>query len=220
MCRSCNLPTKCDALRRKITKKVDEIAKKYYNWYIFSLVGKEVSSMQPQPQPRYVFCYAYRPLLQRDPADIGFSVNLAYDGLLEYTIYNDNREPMKTLYYKLPQEVAVRYARIVDYAQPWLRRVPPLMSSGDEPVAEYSFVFRGNPLFRIEDLIQLIQADSFRNVRGHYTRLVYCLFEDIASILACYGVDLTPKRFSCKLQPLQPAMPQTPWQMPTNAVNY
>ena len=166
--------------------------------------------MQGQ-QPRYVFSYAYRPLMQTAPGG-GFSVNLASNGLLEYATYDEYRQVTGVYHYMLPVEAVVRYTRMVDYAQPWLRHVPPMMTTGDEPVSEYSFVFQGRHLFRMEDMIQLVDSCHFRSMRGHYARLVYCLFEDITSMLSCYGVYLYPNSFSSHLQPIPYPAQSAAWQ--------
>lgn len=155
-----------------------------------------------------VFSFAYRPVMPGHPADGGFSVNLMDDDVLVYTEYDAQSRVTRELYFPLPTRVREQYLRMVQYASPWLRNVPSRMRLREESVSEYTFGFCGCPMFRIEDMVQLMDSCAFRSVRGHYTRLVYSLFEDISSILLGCGVDLQPSAFrwdTGRIQPLAPA---------------
>jgi len=130
------------------------------------------------------------------------------DDILVYTVYDAQSRVMQELYFALPSRVREQYLRMVQYAMPWLKNVPCRMQLREESISEYSFGFCGFPLFRIEDMVQLMDSCSFRSVRGHYTRLVYSLFEDISSLLARCGVELQPSAFNwdkTRIQPLPPA---------------
>ena len=142
-----------------------------------------------------VFCYSYLVYRPQDPGFAGFTLNLYADDQLVYTTYDASRRPTGECSFRVGPEIRERYFRMLNYAMPWLRHVPDRLGSGERPQTESSFGFSGHPMFRVEDLTDLLSLD-FGSQRGHYARQIYNLLEDISSVLALYGFDLRPDGFS------------------------
>lgn len=193
-----------DIYDKSCLKKIDETRKKRYNmedqWERGSVKRMTNQSVIS------VFSYAYRPCIPSNPADGGFSVNLLSNNLLLFTVFDAYGQISRELSFALPLEVYQRYLRMVDYARPWLGNVPRKMRFREQSDGEHTFCFCGYEPLHIEDIALLMSACSFRSVRGHYSRLVYSLFEDIASLLFPCGVFLQPCSFNWDgnvIQPLQ-----------------
>lgn len=142
-----------------------------------------------------IFCYSYLVYHPQNPGPAGFTVNLYANDVLVYTAYNAARQPLGDRVFQIGPEIRERYFRMLNYAMPWLRHVPERIASGYQPATESSFGFYGQPLFRIEDLDQMMTL-PFGSQRGHYARQVYNLLEDISSVLNQYGFDLRPDDFA------------------------
>ena len=153
-----------------------------------------------------IFGYAYRPMVPMQENDGGFTVNLLENDVLVFSQYNTRHQVLQEFRFQLPPEVRQRYLALVSQARPWMGSVPPLMRPGEDSVSEYTFCFCGYPVFRIEDMVQLMDC-PFRSIRGHYTRLVYGLMESISILLLHCGIDLQPNSFTWNQNVIRPLVP-------------
>lgn len=150
-----------------------------------------------------VFSYGYRPLHPSHYQDGGFTVNLYNNDLLAFATYDTDRHCLQELFFPLQPVTCQRYLRLADYARPWLCHVPPLMQPYEDAVGEYSFGFHQIEIFRILDIVQLMDC-PFGNACGHYARMAYSLLEDVATLLLPYGIQLLPSSFSWNNEILPP----------------
>lgn len=156
-----------------------------------------------------VFCFEYRPLKPSGPMDGGFRVNLLSSNQLVITDFDTKRCVRRELYFNLPAEVCQGYLNLIGNARLWLSGMalterPLVMEFGQSPRSEFTFCFCGYSALHIEDIVEIMAQCPFRSSRGHYSRLVYCLYEDICSLLAHYGVDLQLCDYRWNPQCIQP----------------
>lgn len=121
-----------------------------------------------------VFCYSFRELNPADGRFGGFSVNLFENNCLVYNTYDVQRRITGERSFMVGPEVVQQYMRMVNYAYPWLRRVPGRVIMSDVSQSESSFGFAGCNIFRMEDMDLLVKL-PFGSQRGHYARQVFGL---------------------------------------------
>ena len=142
-----------------------------------------------------VFCYAYRPICPVSAQDVAFAINLDNRDQLRCSFYMEQGGTQlctSEYIFQLDSGLRLYLMRMINYAMPWLQHVPQRMQGNDAPEAEYTFGFHGVEAFRIYDLDELMGM-GFTSSRGHYSRKVYCLMEDIAALFATRGIMLTPE---------------------------
>ena len=158
--------------------------------------GKDVTRVAAQAPT--IFSYAYRPIQPVDDWDIPFTINIDAQGILCYDVYtlmqDGQYRSVDRQAFRLSPDVFHRIVESIRYAKPWMRHMPPRIQLTDDPGAEYTFCLDRLPVFRIYDMESLLARD-YRSTRGHYTRLVYCLLEDISQLLSRDGLMLTPDTF-------------------------
>lgn len=138
-----------------------------------------------------IFCYSFRELNPSDSRFGGFSINLFQNHCLVYNTYDMQRRITGEQSFMVGPEVVQRYLRMVNYAYPWLRRVPDrVVLDTQYAQCESSFGFAGCRIFRMEDMDQLLGL-PFGSQRGHIARQVYGLLENVASILNPYGFEMS-----------------------------
>ena len=153
---------------------------------------------------RALFCYAWRPVHSPNVNDGGFSVNLYNDDTLTFTCFDAAMRPVSEAAFALQQGISGQLLLLIDQARLWLRAFPPRMRVTEE--AQYSIStlgFDGYPLFRMDDFLQLMDC-PFRSMRGHYARMMYNLMEDVSSLLASQGIDLTLSGFVWDTRVIRP----------------
>lgn len=152
---------------------------------------------------RSVFCYAYRPGHGRDG---GFSVNVFTNDLLSFSTFDRNRRLMSEYTFRLEPGTCQQILTYISAADDWLWNFPPRMAYQPVPDEISTVGVDGYPLFQIEDFPRLVVSE-FRSIRGHNTRLMMNLIEDIASLLSAQGLNLTLNSFlwSAAVRPLMPA---------------
>ena len=162
------------------------------------------------PQVQYspaVFVYSFRPINPRDWADGGFQLALTEDNTLVYIRYDSQNRQLDRFTFTLDASCREHYARMVRYAQPWLQHAPRCMEGDSAPYGEYSFSFGGQEQIVMYNLYELM-GSPFRTVRGHYSRLVYNLMEDISGMLYnTYMFDFTPEHFDFTRASIAPDQP-------------
>ena len=143
-----------------------------------------------------VFCYAFKPMLPMNAMDGGFTVNLYTDHQLVFNTYDHNGYCTSETRFQLNDYTTSRYLRMVEYARPWLNNMPSRMRGYEGCIdGEYSFGFNGLQLCRVENLQSLVTGD-FRDAAAHYARKLFCLMEDISTMLGSYGIDFKLDQFS------------------------
>lgn len=152
---------------------------------------------------RSVFCYAYRPGHNRDG---GFSVNVFTNDMLSFSVFDRFRRLQHELAFQLQPGTCQTILDYIQGADDWLWNFPPRMCYQQIPDEISIIGVDGYSLFQIEDFPRLVVSE-FRSIRGHNTRLMMNLIEDIASLLSRQGLDLTLNSFhwSPSVQPLVPA---------------
>ncbi len=149
---------------------------------------------------RSVFCYAYRPGHGRDG---GFSVNVFTNDLLSFSTFDAQRRLKGECTFRLEPGTCQRVLEYIRGADDWLWNFPPRMAWQQVPDEISVIGVDGYSLFQIEDFPRLVVSE-FRSIRGHNTRLMINLIEDIASLLSAQGLELTLNSFMWRstVQPL------------------
>ena len=171
-------------------------------------------------QDQTVFEYIYVPYTRRmHPDDGGFRVALMGSGMLVFQQVNASRQVLENLSFQLQPEISTRIRHLIGRSMWWINS----MQSNGQPwfrpdgQAECSSDIRlETAMFRMEDIPQLMEC-PFRQLRGHYSRMMYNLLEDISTVLLrTAAIDLTLTGFTwdprfitpLEYQPQQPPMPE------------
>lgn len=146
-------------------------------------------------QANIVFCYAFKPMLPMNAMDGGFTLNLLADHQLVFNTYDHHGACTGETRFLLNDYTTNRYLRMVEYARPWLINVPEYMSGYEGGIdGEYTFGFYGAQLCRVENMRSLVMG-AYCDAAAHYARKLYCLMEDISTMLASYGIDFKLDQF-------------------------
>ena len=154
-----------------------------------------------------VFSYAFRCAAPVNPVQGGFSVNLFDSDILVYTCYDVSRSAVLECRFQLQQGTAERCLQYIDSARWWLKSLPPHLRAGGEQQDTVLVGFAGQPMCCLDGFEQLALC-PFGSARGHFTRAVYNLMEDIAALLKPQGMMIRPNDFSWDSLMVRPVQQQ------------
>lgn len=138
--------------------------------------------------------YVYRPLASAAPGDGGFRLTLYENDTLVYTMFNELRQPVQTLYFPLAEELRLRITGALDAAAWWLQDAPERIRAG-HPAADAAMIgVAGFPMVVLDEM-EAAAALPFATPRGHWARRLLLLLEDVSEMLAGCGIYLEPRSF-------------------------
>ena len=144
-----------------------------------------------------VFQYKFRPLSQsrnRKP-DGGFCIILYENGVLSFSTYAADGAFSDELCFSLSPQAISHFYSILRSTQSWLGDCPCDLRAAIQAHYASSFAFDGyNPIV-IWEMNRLICEPTCSEL-GYFSRHIYVLFEDIASMLSKCGVHLSLDGFT------------------------
>ena len=160
--------------------------------------------MMRGPEIRCVFTYSYRAAAPQNPDEGGFSLNLFDSDVLDFSVYSTAGEQLVRHRFQVQQNTAGTVLRIIEWSRWWLDRMPKHMSEGETAAQSHMVMgFAGTSMFCLDDLETILRA-PFGSQRGHFSRQLLGLLEDMAAVLASQGITFTPDSFSWDGQRVRP----------------
>lgn len=169
--------------------------------------------MIPKPARHPMFYYGYRPLsdtCRYFPDDGGFSVSLYHDGQLVFDMLRQDGSMYSQYVYQLPAELCSRLLEYADHEATWLSAVPSHLQLPYDraPRFESRVGVAGYPLVICDDIPQMIRM-SFMDGMGRAARKLCCMMEDIAELMAPYGISLYLNGYGCDDNRIKPVETHT-----------
>ncbi len=166
---------------------------------------REKTEMENSLHSTTVFTFAYQLTRPSNPAAAGFTVNLLSNDQLLYACYDVDRQKVQECRFQLQQGTHSLCLKLIEHNNWWLQSVPERMRTAQQGQAGSTLIigFADHPLFCLEGFDTLLQC-RFGSQRGHYTRQLYSLLEDIAAVLRSQALYLSPDAFEWDTHIIRP----------------
>ncbi len=129
-----------------------------------------------------IFAYAYLTHDRRWTGPRAYRITIYQDDTLMFRTFNEREEVLDTDFFYLVPGTAAKLAVQIEHEGWWMGTVPLLIQADSKPHSTSMFGFSGHPMFRCEDLGNMIARD-FGSHRGQLARGLYFMLENTAILL-------------------------------------
>ena len=129
-----------------------------------------------------IFAYAYLTHDRRWTGPRAYRITIYQDDTLMFRTFNEREEVLDTDFFYLVPGTAAKLTVQIEHEGWWMGTVPLLIQADSKPHSTSMFGFSGHPMFRCEDLGNMIARD-FGSHRGQLARGLYFMLENTAILL-------------------------------------
>ena len=123
-----------------------------------------------------IFAYAYLTHERRWTGPRAYRITIYQDDTLMFRTFNEREEVLDTDFFYLVPGTAAKLAVQIEHEGWWMGTVPLLIQADSKPHSTSMFGFSGHPMFRCEDLGNMIARD-FGSHRGQLARGLYFMLD-------------------------------------------
>lgn len=142
-----------------------------------------------------VFFYAYKPFLDKQfPEDSGFSITLFENGVLVYCRFVNQNTCAERRTFLLDPGIYHEYRSVLEPSLGWLSVAPGDLRNGEPAAFASCFAFDGIEPIHVWNPDSM-SREPFGSANGVWARRLCLLFEEVAILLARYGIGLSLDNF-------------------------